>query len=284
MKRTLLFSSLLALLCLATAAFGQNDAEGSKDFPGIQRMPNYYIYQYSEAQFDSVKMAVKKNGKETEEAVEGHVTKIHYYLRENAAATSTIQVIRNYQNATRNAGGQVVDDQRGDNWYNTTLRLQRGNSDIWVLIEARSDNHELTIVERQAMQQEVVMDAASMASGLAESGKVDLYGIYFDTNSSTLKPESDAALAEVAKMLKQAPALKVFIVGHTDMVGDPAANVRLSQARAQSVVTALTTKYGIAATRLTAFGNGPYAPVGTNRTDDGRAKNRRVEIVEIATH
>lgn len=89
-------------------------------------------------------------------------------------------------------------------------------------------------------------------------------------------------MGEIAKLLKSQPDLKVFVVGHTDMVGDAAANVKLSQARAQAVISALVTKHGIAATRLTPFGAGPYAPVATNRTDEGRAKNRRVELVEIA--
>jgi outer membrane protein OmpA-like peptidoglycan-associated protein len=141
----------------------------------------------------------------------------------------------------------------------------------------------MTIIEKEGMKQEVTMDAAAMAQGLSDAGEVAIYGIYFDTGKSDLKPESEPALEEIAKLLKTSPMLKVFIVGHTDMVGDPAANVKLSQARAQAVVTALVTKNGIAATRLTPFGAGPYAPVASNKIEEGRAKNRRVELVEIAT-
>jgi outer membrane protein OmpA-like peptidoglycan-associated protein len=141
----------------------------------------------------------------------------------------------------------------------------------------------MTIIEKQAMQQEVTMDAAAMASGLKNAGSVAIYGIYFDTAKSELKPESNSALNEIATLLKEHPALKVFIVGHTDMVGDPAANARLSQARAQSVVTSLVAKYGVASPRLIPFGAGCFAPVATNKTEEGRAKNRRVELVEIAT-
>jgi outer membrane protein OmpA-like peptidoglycan-associated protein len=82
--------------------------------------------------------------------------------------------------------------------------------------------------------------------------------------------------------LKSNPALKVGIVGHTDMVGDAAMNIKLSMARAQSVINELVSKHGIAAARLVAFGAGPWAPLATNKTDEGRAKNRRVELVEIA--
>ena len=143
--------------------------------------------------------------------------------------------------------------------------------------------YDLTIIEKEAMKQEVAIDAASMASSIADTGSVAIYGINFDTAKSDLKPDSEPAIDEIAKLLIDNPALKVYIVGHTDMVGDAASNVRLSQVRAQSVITALVTKHGIAASRLIAFGNGPYAPVASNKTDDGRAKNRRVELVEIAT-
>lgn len=127
------------------------------------------------------------------------------------------------------------------------------------------------------------MDAGAMGGSLNETGKVALYGIYFDTGKSVLKPESDLTLAEIAKLLKQNSLLNVFIVGHTDMVGDPAANLRLSQDRAQAVIAALTSRYGVASTRLQPFGAGPYAPVASNKTEEGRAKNRRVELVEFTT-
>jgi outer membrane protein OmpA-like peptidoglycan-associated protein len=285
MKRviTVVLPFVLIMLTMVALAFGQNDRPGSKDYPGITRMPGYYIDQYNEAQFDSATFQVTKDGKQSNQDIEGRTIKIHYFIKEKVPPTSMLQVIRNYQNAARSAGGQVLDDSKGGNWYNTTLRLARGGKEVWILVEARDDNHVLTIVERQAMQQDVVMDAAGMAKGLNTSGSVSLYGIYFDTAKSELKPESEPTLSEIAKLLKENTALKVAIVGHTDMVGDPAANLKLSQARAQSVINALTAKYGIVGSRLTAFGNGPYAPVASNKTEEGRAKNRRVELVEFAT-
>jgi len=132
------------------------------------------------------------------------------------------------------------------------------------------------------MKQEVTIDAAAMVSSIADTGSVAIYGINFDTASSTLKPDSEPAIGEIAKLLTNNPALKVGIVGHTDMVGDATANMKLSQARAQSVITVLVSKHGIAAARLVAFGAGPWSPKASNKNDDGRAKNRRVELVEIA--
>ena len=141
----------------------------------------------------------------------------------------------------------------------------------------------MVIIEKQAMQQDVTIDAKAMARDLGETGRVAIYGIFFDTGKSELKPESGPALVEIAKLLKESPALKVYVVGHTDMVADLATNVKLSQARAQSVVNALVSQHGIASARLIAYGDGPYAPVASNKTEEGRAKNRRVELVEIAT-
>ncbi|RPI09882.1 MAG: OmpA family protein, partial [Actinobacteria bacterium] len=109
---------------------------------------------------------------------------------------------------------------------------------------------------------------------------VAVYGINFDTNKAAVKPESKAALDEIAKLLKSDAALKLKVVGHTDMVGSVEANMTLSQARAEAVVQALVGQYGIAAARLKGYGVGSLAPVATNDTDEGRAKNRRVELVK----
>jgi OOP family OmpA-OmpF porin len=284
MKRLLCGTTIFfAMLLLVSFAFAQSDREGCKDYPGISRMPNFYIDNCTIKQFDAATFPVGPKGKEVDQQQEGRYFELEYGLKHNATSASMLQIIRNLQNAARAAGGQVMADQQGGNWYNTTLRLSQPGKEVWVLVEARDDKYALTVVEKQAMQQDVTIDANAMGSSLDETGKVALYGIYFDTGKSTLKPESDPTLSQIAQLLKQKPLLKVFIVGHTDMVGDPAANLRLSQDRAQAVIAALTSKYGIAATRLTPFGAGPYAPVGSNKTDNGRAKNRRVELVEFTT-
>jgi outer membrane protein OmpA-like peptidoglycan-associated protein len=140
-------------------------------------------------------------------------------------------------------------------------------------------DYNLTIVESKAMQQEVVADAKVMRNELAETGRTVVPGIYFDTASATIKPESEPALAEIAKLLNGTPALKVYVVGHTDSVGSLESNLKLSSDRAASVVRALTAR-GIAASRLKSAGVGPYAPVASNDTDTGKAKNRRVELVQ----
>lgn len=136
------------------------------------------------------------------------------------------------------------------------------------------------IVEPVAMQTgQVVVNADAMRQGLNVEGKIALYGVYFDTGKSELKPESKAQLDEMAKLLQANAALRVFIVGHTDNQGALETNLALSRARAQAVVDALAKNYKVDARRLAAAGVANYAPVASNASDSGRAKNRRVELV-----
>ena len=281
-SRTLLVA--LAAIAITSTAFGQvDDFPGSKDYPGITRMPGMWITEYHDFQFDSAKFTVTQNGKQTDQTIEGRKVVIDYATIRGGAQISKLQIIRNLQNAVRTAGGQVIDDSEGTNWYNTTLRFTKGGKEVWVLIRSRLNGYEQIVVEREVMKQDVTVDAAAMATSIADTGSVAIYGINFDTASSVIKPDSGPAIDEIIKLLTNNPALKVGIVGHTDMVGDATSNMRLSQARAQSVITDLVSRHAIAAARLVAFGAGPWAPLASNKTDDGRAKNRRVELVEIAT-
>lgn len=279
-------SLLLVLVAVLTVplALAQTDTPGSKDYPGISRMPNTYILGYKYSEFDSFAFPVTENKRDSEQKVEGKLYFFHNKIKDGTAPGSALATIRNYQNAARTAGGQMLYEYDNGSNRRTTVRFRKGTAEIWLYINAYTYDYEMTIVEKQAMEQQVTVDASAMASSIAEAGSVAIYGIYFDTAKAELKPESEPAIDEIAKLLTGNPTLKVYIVGHTDMVGEAAAaNVKLSQARAQAVITALVSKHGIAATRLIAFGNGPYAPVGSNKTDEGRAKNRRVELVEIAT-
>ena len=290
----LIFTIFITLLCVlsAPATFGESsDRPGSKDYPGISRMPGFFIQDYRDSQFDSYEFKVTENGVDKKVPVEGHLYSFRYDRDQDAQPLSDLQIIRNFQNAVRSVGGDLLRDV-GRQDRETTLRFVKQGREVWVAISTRAhgDVYHMNIVEKQAMQQAVTIDpnamakdANAMAHDLGDTGRVAIYGIYFDTGKSELKPESDPALTEIAKLLNQNPAMKVYIVGHTDMVANLALNMKLSQARAQAVVKALVSKYGIANTRLIAFGNGPYAPVASNKTEEGRAKNRRVELVEIAT-
>ncbi len=142
-------------------------------------------------------------------------------------------------------------------------------------------NAELYVIEMKPMESDLItVDAASLANDINRTGHASVYGIYFDTGKADVKPESDATLKEIAKLLQGDPTLKLYVVGHTDNEGALDMNMDLSRRRAAAVLTALTTKYAVPAGRLRAYGSGPYAPVASNDSEDGRAKNRRVELVK----
>jgi outer membrane protein OmpA-like peptidoglycan-associated protein len=127
----------------------------------------------------------------------------------------------------------------------------------------------------------VVIKANDMAKALTDTGKIDIYGIYFDTDKTDLKPESKSTLEEVAKLLKADPSLRLEVAGHTDNTGAPAHNMQLSAGRAGAVVNALVTTYGVERARLQAKGYGDGKPVASNDSDQNRAKNRRVELRKL---
>jgi len=167
-----------------------------------------------------------------------------------------------------------------------TAHLDRaeGNVDVSLLV-SQNEHHPvgvlLQIVEARAMDTgKVTVDAKAMSKGLAQAGHIALYGIHFASDSAKLEADSDDTLAQMATLLKSQPALKVYIVGHTDNTGAVAHNLTLSQQRAEAVVAQLSTKYGIASSRLAAKGMASYAPVASNHDEAGKAKNRRVELVE----
>jgi outer membrane protein OmpA-like peptidoglycan-associated protein len=178
----------------------------------------------------------------------------------------------------------------GDQRY-TALRLKSG-AVAGVLTFTTSNGCDKTwndrtiaivrLVEPAAREQRMeTVRADAIASGLASEGKVSLYALFFDTGRADLKPESAPQLAEMGRFLKANPAVRVLVVGHTDNQGALDANLDLSRRRAQAVVAALVREQGIAAARLTPQGVGMAAPVATNRDDGGRAKNRRVELVQM---
>jgi outer membrane protein OmpA-like peptidoglycan-associated protein len=138
------------------------------------------------------------------------------------------------------------------------------------------------LIETKAMEEKMVLvKAEEMASGILQQGSVNLYGFHFDPGSATLKPESDATLDEVAKLLKSDSALRLLVVGHTDNVGKFEGNIELSQNRAASVVAALSKRVPSAASRLTPCGVGYQCPISSNSSEEGRAKNRRVALVKV---
>jgi OmpA-OmpF porin, OOP family len=257
------------------AAAAEVDVKGSKDHPLLTRMPDFYIAEYKDSEFDSYKF-IDQTKKQV--SVEGHKYYLLYRLKPGAAEPGELKIRRNIQDALKKIGGNVVFD---DDFNKTsTIVLQKDGNETWVEVRSYNNMYKLTIVEKQVMKQEVEASAEKMGTDINATGHVSIYGILFDTGKSDIKPESDAAIAEIAKLLKNDPALKIYVVGHTDNVGSFDSNMKLSKDRADAVVKVLTEKHGIAPARLKAYGVSSLCPVASNDSTEGKAKNRRVELVK----
>jgi OmpA-OmpF porin, OOP family len=273
---------MLLILCLiplstAFAASDPNDFEGSKDPDLFSRMSGFHIYSYETMEFGRFEFQVSSG--ETKK-IEGATTAVVYYANDGITLPSGLQITRNYVNAAKAIGGEEVYAYEDGGTEYSTIKVIKDDKEVWVSVSgANNGMYNFNMVEKQLMKQSVVANADALAGSIKETGRVVVYGIYFDTNKAELKPESEPALAEIVKMLKADGTLKVYVVGHTDNVGQFASNLKLSQDRAASVINALVTKHGIVASRLTPFGAGPTAPVASNKNEEGRAKNRRVELV-----
>jgi OOP family OmpA-OmpF porin len=277
---------VLAAACTALAmpALAAQDAPKSKDHPLLSRYPASHITEY-EKNYNAVEFAVgSQGGAPQRKSIEGDTTRIRYFHNNADKQPSPLQLIRNYQNAIKGIGGEVVYERlpRDADGGETTLKATTGGKEVWVRIEpdifsAPAQSYKVWIVEVAAMQQ--VVKANKLLEEINRSGFVTLY-VNFDTGKSDLKADGKAAVGEVAAMLKAAPSLRIAVEGHTDNVGQAAANKALSEQRARSVMTAIVAA-GIDAKRLTAAGFGQERPIADNRSEDGRAKNRRVELVKM---
>lgn len=267
---------LLLVLFAASSVLAQNetDVKGSLDHPLFTRMPGYYISDYNVNEFDKYTSPYLSG---QDENWEGKVTRLAYYIKTGAKQASMLQIARNYENAVKEIGGKILVSEGRV----IEGKIEKDGGVTYAHVEAFNDgrNYDVIVVETGAMKQDVVADAAALSASIAATGKVAVYGIYFDTGKSVVKPESTPALEEITKLMKQNGSLTLYVVGHTDNVGALDYNLKLSADRADAVVKALIGR-GIVASRLKGAGVGPYCPVASNRTEEGKAKNRRVELVE----
>lgn len=270
-KRTIIKNILIILLvCVGLCLAQEEDAEGCKDHPMFSRMKNFYITN-CESNFDAADFYVSDSDLKS---IEGQKTQIDYYLTEGSPIPSYLQIRRNFNNALKSIGGTVL--YEGDRYL--CGNLIKNNREIWMSVEGYNDGWEyrLLIVEIEEMVQEVT--ANDMLDALNREGFMALY-INFDTGKSNIKPESQPIIDQIVQLMKDNPDLKLSIEGHTDSVGAPQNNTLLSENRAKAVMNAVVGA-GIEASRLAAVGWGQERPIADNRSEEGRAKNRRVEIVK----
>ncbi len=266
---------MVILFCPGIGVAIDEDVQGSKDHSLLTRMPDFHITAYKVSDFDSYKFDDKD--KKTV-VIEGKKTYIEYKLNKGAQEPGELKIRRNIQDALKQIGGTVVFD---DNFNKaSTIVVTKDGNEIWIQVKSYNAMYRLTTIEKKSMDQVVVADARAMGNDILANGHVSIYGIYFDTGKSDIKPESDAALSEIAQLLKNNMSLKLYVVGHTDSDGTFDANMKLSKERAEAVAQALTTRYGIAPDRLKSYGVGSLSPVVSNASEAGKQKNRRVELVE----
>lgn len=234
----------VSLLLSVSFAFAQEDAEGCKDSPLIQRMPGSTISTCEHKEFDSVEMPVGKNadGDPVTKNIEGEVWS---WSMGNREGLSDVQVYRNFLNALQKANW-TIDFQSP----NGQITAHKG-SDCVFMDNMNASFYYQTIVHLKEMKQEVVADAATMDNEIKQNGHVAVYGIHFNTGKADILHDSESTLNEIVKLMQQDTALKLRVEGHTDNQGSAG---------------------------LAAKGFGQTKPVADNSTEDGRAKNRRVEL------
>lgn len=253
----------------------ETDIKGSHDHSLVTRMPDFYIGQYEENEYDMGKFKTEEGTLE----VEGHKYVIDYRLKSSVTPAGKSQILQNYHNALTGIGAEVL--LKGSYYY--VYKITKNNMETWIKVDPGNydgKRYTLTIVDREVLTQEVFADAAAMKNGILNNGHIALYGIYFDSGKAVVKDESEKAIEEIAKFLQDNSTINLYIVGHTDSDGDLYQNMELSIERAAAVINILVEKYKIERSRLDPKGLGPLAPVASNRTQEGKARNRRVELVE----
>lgn len=303
----------LVLLCVPAFAA---DVSGAADPPLIgARFPDAIITAQTVEEFDEFTVItgpVKREGEVTSgERVEGRVTTTVYEI---PAERTTLEVFRNYENKVAELGLETLyscsDKDCGGRAFNLTAvpysKGFGGNEKGQRYLAAKAAGPQgtayvslyvaknysvggptkdlvyvrLVVVEQDAMKTELVpVDAEEMQRQISDTGRVALYGILFAFDSAEILPESKPALVEIARFMTDNPETEILVVGHTDNKGSHDYNIGLSESRAEAVRAALIKEFGIGALRLSAYGVGFLSPTAPNTTDEGRALNRRVELV-----
>ncbi|GAC1559233.1 MAG: OmpA family protein [Myxococcales bacterium] len=266
------------LLCTAATRAAAEDAEGCKDATFVPRFPGAVIFDCHDSDFDQVELplGLDPNKDVVNKKLEGRVQAWRYNTAENKSA---IQIARNFENAFKKAGAKILvgaSDSANPSYVTAFYESKK----TYVTIETTGGGYNQSIVTIKEMEQEVEVDAGALMDELNKSGHVAVYGIHFDTGKASLTEDSGKVLEQVAKLLADNAELKLRVEGHTDNVGKDKANLELSKKRA-AAVKAWLVEHGADGKRLTADGFGSTKPLGDNKTEEGKAKNRRVELVKI---
>lgn len=312
MKRiSLLLVTLLIFSVCTSFAFSAKDVPGSKDYPLVSRFKGSVIQWYQKKNFDKYYLLELKDKQLMPRVVEGRITRIQYTAgREH----SIFEIVKSYEAALKDAGftvfltlnennapsnlneklyigefnginklpsGSVKPDHNGK-WSYFEAKGEANGRDVYIVAYITNLGQPLITFDavEVAKMQAGLVTAQKIDKGIAASGRVVLDGVFFDTGKATIKHESGPALKNIAAYLSENPSKKFFIVGHTDNVGSFKGNISLSEARAKAVAEKLVKDYHVSRKQLATHGVANLCPVTSNSEDAGRARNRRVEIVE----
>jgi OmpA-OmpF porin, OOP family len=302
-KSALIAVSAAILLASLPAAAEWNDPNvaGTREYRLIKLYPQAHVMQYEAKDFDSAKMLIDyKAGTDDPGVYDDIEGKVITYAYEHKPTTSALEIERNYEAVLRGKGFEPIIAGRATRYPGLGLDVEDtigywrweepGKGMVWVSLHVYyNGSHEfpesrLTIVETRPMQQTLQGNAAteakpaSLADALQQNGRVAVYGITFDFNKASIRPEAAPVMAQVLAMLQADTALQLTIEGHTDSIGRQAYNQTLSADRAEAVKAWLAA-HGVEAARLTSVGFGDTRPLADNAAEQGRSQNRRVELV-----
>lgn len=321
MKSALVSIFVFLFICFSpNITSAQADVNGAGDHPLIERVSGSYIFTFQESEYERIQFPTGPadgDGFESYETKEGRYLQYTYRFEDDEV--STMRIKSSYRNSLEQNGFEILFAGSGDElgYRNGVGFFIQGsydrpdrrccnagrNSDIRYLAAQSADGSVMmsmaTFRAQLGMGTVALVDVVAtdvmetgmdhrpltsdeMGSGIEQHGKVAIQNILFELNSSEILPESAEALETISDLMNERENLQLLVVGHTDNTGDFDYNLGLSMERATSVVQFLNSEYGIPESRLQAAGAGMMAPITTNRTEEGRALNRRVELVEIS--
>lgn len=315
MKKATVILAMVALM-ISTNLFAQRttDIEGGKDYPLISRFKGSVIEWYQVKNFDRYYMPSVKDNKLDKYEIDGKITRIQY---SSQPEHSVFEIYKSFEIALKNAGFDMLlildktncgvnlseylyigefnglnalpagpslkpDFKEGEFAY-LSAKKKIDNKEVYIVVYITNWDYPIITFDAIEVQSidEGLVNVKDLETNISSNGHIAIYDIHFDTGKSKIKSESEEAIKNIAEYINANKDTKYIIVGHTDNVGNFEANIKLSKERAEAVKNELVNKYGVSAEQLKSYGVGSTAPVSTNSTEDGRAKNRRVEIVEL---
>ena len=247
-------------------------APAADDYRLLGHMPGYTVASSNKKSFDEFEFPV---GAEATSKVQGKLFQFALAPSGLKEPPGDVEVIENYAAAIKARGGELLVQSNTD----LTGRMEDNGQQVWVKLRSLFGAVDLVVVEERPFKATIEPPKAeAMKSALEKDGHMALH-VNFEFAKSTLKPDAAPVIAQVVALLTANADYQITIEGHTDNVGGAEQNQKLSESRAASVVEAIV-KGGINKERLTSAGFGATQPVASNETGDGRAKNRRVELVK----